>query len=340
MVRRGGTLWLAVGMSFTLPACAQLGLRAGNANPRVAQGPAHETHAAAAAVSASPYHELVHTAVDGDGSRVEMAAFPDKAETGPKAILPPPPSERSEKHGAISLTCVGAQATQGSDEEPIVLAMQCLLHKQPAEALEWLKKYQQPYQDLLLVIMPLAEHLAQGNASPTELAAILDQLDSLSVLLRPQASLTIGHMCLCKDIKKFGAYSAWPPDHAFRAGSDERPGDPVQVYVELQNFASKLEGQAFITHLAGSLVIKNARGEIVCRQDWHPSQPERSKTLRHDCFINCTFYVPANLPGGVYTLAIEVKDMTEHSAKELPAHRVARKALEFRVSTQEPVRSS
>ena len=72
-------------------------------------------------------------------------------------------------------------------------------------------------------------------------AALLHhKVGALAVAGRGQqrAALDIEKICFCREIKTFGVYDPWPEDHAFQAGVEDRPGELVQVYVELRNFTS------------------------------------------------------------------------------------------------------
>jgi hypothetical protein len=94
--------------------------------------------------------------------------------------------------------------------------------------------------------------------------------------------------------------------------------------VEVQNFTSERHSSLYRTRLASSLCIRDRQQQIVWRQDFpEGSQPDVSRTPRHDYFLNCCFRVP-QLPPGPYTLSIQVTDV--------PTQRAAERTLDFEVA--------
>jgi hypothetical protein len=218
-------------------------------------------------------------------------------------------------------------------EAPVVAALRALLEKRPTEALECLKGYDKANQEILLCLLPLAVRLTEGGLQqpqPAEMATLLDQLRILERPLAERSALTIDKMCLCRKIESYGVYEKTPDDGAFTAGIGEQAGDLVQVYVELGNFACKQQGSAYETCLASTLEIRDYRGNLVWRRDFQ-AQPDRSRSPRHDYFINYRFCVPPHVPPGSYVLWVQVKDLTGQPGKDAPEHRTARRSLDFRV---------
>jgi hypothetical protein len=223
-------------------------------------------------------------------------------------------------------------------EAPIEAALRYLRDNRPEEAIETLKRYDQPNQDVLLVLLPLAERLTHGNlnqASPHEVAHVLEQFKSLEAQLRPRAPLLIEKMRFCcpYSIRNIGEYDPLPEDYVFRAGRGGHDGEEVHFYIELQNVSSRLNGIFYETVLTRRLEICDAQGKIVWAWDVPAKTPRRSYTSPRDCFIAGSFPVPGLIPPGRYTLRVEVKDVTFHLGKEVPPHRVARSELDFRIST-------
>src|SRR5262249_5213035 len=145
---------------------------------------------------------------------------------------------------------------------------------------------------------------------------------------RTKCGLSINKMVFCKSITGFANYEPLPDDHAFLARTDKRPGDLVQLYVELRNFASKeVKDGEFLTKLTCSLELKDTNGYKV----WSHTLDKNGTTNRRSACVNdyhgnFSFYVPA-LPAGTYQLSILVVDET------IPEHqRVARRSQVFRVT--------
>jgi hypothetical protein len=219
-------------------------------------------------------------------------------------------------------------------EEPLLAALRGLLEKRPDEAIDRLRRYDPLNQDMLLGLLALSVRLTQGSldrASPQDVLNVLEQLNSLTVMLRPRAALAVERACFCRDITKFGDYIPLPEDHQFQAGRDGRCGERVLVYIELQNFASCPQGPFHETRLDARLEVRDRSGRRVWLQDFPAERPDRSYTLRHDYFIALRFLVPADVPPGTYVLGIEVKDVTDRLDRRALEHRVARRSLPFRV---------
>jgi hypothetical protein len=218
-------------------------------------------------------------------------------------------------------------------DPPLVAALRALMEKRPEEALDSLKGYDKANQELLLCLLPLAVRLTEGGLQrlhPGELAPLLDQLRALERPLAERSALSIDRMCLCRKIESYGVYEKAPDDWAYAAGVGDQAGELVQVYVELRNFASKQQGNYYETCLASTLEIHDYRGNLVWRRDF-PAQPDHSHSPRHDYFINYRFAVPPHVPPGSYVLWIQVRDLTGQPGKDVPAHRTARRSLDFRV---------
>jgi hypothetical protein len=220
----------------------------------------------------------------------------------PEPPPPPPPEPQPER------VPVAAPPAPRPPEAPLVMALRCVLEKHPAEAVALLQRYDRADQELLLALLPLAARVGEGGLgriSPEEMAAILDQLHALALALRPRATLALDKVCFCRQIDNFGQYEPLPPDHQFRAGCGDRPGEFVQVYVEVKNITNRPRGPIYETDLSSTLQIFNAQRQEVWR--WKSAAVERSHSPRQDCFINFQFPVP-RLPQGLYTLRIEVCD--------------------------------
>lgn len=260
------------------------------------------------------------------------------------AVEATPPAERpAPAIGLGTPADLKNEASKPNSLEPVVVskpvedpalvgALRCFLEKRPEEALFRLKNLDKPNQELLLGLLPLVTRLGEGNlsqASPQDLAALMDGLDSLLVPLRSRAPLTIDKMCFCQWIRGFGVYLPWPAEHRFRRG------EPVLIYVQMRNFTSTEEklpsGQSKqIVRLVSTGEIRDETGAKVLPHDIvfkrTGSQADESWTLRHDYFDCYRFYVPQSLPPGLYTLWIQVEDQGTNPA------RTVRGSLDFRVT--------
>jgi hypothetical protein len=226
----------------------------------------------------------------------------------------------------------------------LVAAFRCALEKNPRETLRLLERHDQPNRELLFALMQLTAGVGAGKPlSPQELAATLDQLQSLSILLRRRAALKLDKVCFCRRIDQFGQFQPLLPDHEFQAGVGGRPGERVQVYAEVRNFSSQLRvppaGQTspvrdvpvYESILASTLEIYDYQRRHVVPAMNLRTCVDRSQTPRQDYFLNFQFHVPARLAPGSYTLRITVKDITPGQPSTSVPPRVAQRSLDFKV---------
>lgn len=231
------------------------------------------------------------------------------------AIVPDPPSSRRE---------------DGPPREPIVEALRSILEGKHNEALTHLRKYDQPTQELFLRLLPVVAQLSKKSLdylSPAEVAVLNEQLQALLTSLRPRTELTIDRMCFCEWVKGYGEYRPLAEGHVFQAATPSRPGELVQLYIELRNVASELRGEYFETRLTSTVEIHDPRTDKKWPLRFNEKEPFRTRTLLNDFFNVYSFHVP-HLPPGTYSLIIQIADETRPDLR-----RVARRALEFRVST-------
>lgn len=251
----------------------------------------------------------------------------------PVAAVDPMPAQRHEALGPKPQ--LPAPITK---REPLAEALQCILENRHDEALAHLQAYDAPTQDLFLRLLPALSILSKKKLTEltaAEVSVLHEQLYSLLGTLRPRTPLTIDKACFCEAVVNYGNYKPLSEGHAFAAPSVQRPGELVQLYVELRNFASELRLGAFETRLSSSVEICDSRGELVWSYRFEDEkQPIRSRTQLHDLHNNYTFHVPKNLPPGNYRLTIQVVDETTPESR-----RVARQTLDFRVAPA-PVRTA
>jgi hypothetical protein len=230
---------------------------------------------------------------------------------------------------------VQANRVDSTQKEPLLQALLCVLKNHPGEALDHLRSYDAPTQDFFIRLLPAMARLTQKSLdqmTPEEVAVLQDQLEGMLESLRPRAELIINRMCFCEWIKGYGSYKPLPEGHLFHAGTQERPGELVQVYVELRNLTSDRRGAYHETRLSSTVEISDPRDPsrgVLWRYRFEDNkQPLQTLARLPDYFKKYNFYVPAHIPPGVYTLTIQVQDETR-SGKP----RLARKSLEFRVTS-------
>lgn len=214
-----------------------------------------------------------------------------------------------------------------------VECLQLILEKRHEEAIQQLRGYDEATQGFLLEFLPAVAVFIQkpiGELTPQEIAGLYNHLSIVQAELRKRSELVISKMCYCKRVYGFGSYTTLPDNHAFLAAATDRPGELVQLYVELKNFASEREAGKdgdFLTKLSCTLELRDARGEKVWSHAYDRNETtQRRRTRLTDLHGNYSFYVPA-VPAGTYQLRLQIVDET------LPGlRRVARKELDFRVT--------
>lgn len=219
--------------------------------------------------------------------------------------------------------------------EPLAEALACVLENKHNEALACLQAYDPETQDLFLRLLPAVAVLAKKKVtdlSAPEVALLHEQLQTMLTSLRPRTPLVIDKACFCESVKGYGNYKPLPEGHAFAAPLSGRPGEMVQLYVELKNFLNEPRLGGYETRLSSSVEVADSRGELVWSYRFEDEQnPIRSRTQLHDWYNNYRFHIPKSLPPGTYRLTIQISDETLAESR-----RVARQSLEFRVAA--PVR--
>jgi hypothetical protein len=304
--------------------------------PRIGGGPASPYYQQADPVAMPP----ARVQLTNREKPAPAESPPRKEETPPP--LPPLPPAAPATSGLKPMPVQESKKSVAADE-PLVVALRAYLQKRPGDALDALAHYEKPNQDMLLVALPFAARLTEGNidgVSPHEAAELADLLQGVEERLRRRAALHVEKMLFCRRIDDFGVYVPREPVngiHTFEGGAGDQPGEPVQVYVELRNVSSKQHGDAYETRLAGSIeLFDGLQRQSAYRKDFAP-ELYRGRSTRHDFFVNCSFAVPRKLPPGRYTLRVEVRDITElppdpsGHRQVPPGHRVARQEIDLQV---------
>ena len=274
----------------------------------------------------------------------------------PPPAPPPPPDPRPlvRSSGAIDPPRPRAEVKIGPSPEPARVIPATLTRPQTdrpvVAALRVMEEHPEQARQLLAALSP--EEAVEASKYLCELAEELKK--------RMPPRLTFGKVCFCRRIESFGQYEPLPlqagQNHPeFQAGSDGRPGDRIQVYVEVRNFNSReVHPGHFETRLNSSLEIRSPEGPTETsgprQHQAGRARPgsqrvlmnlgtcvDTSQTRRQDYFLNFQFHVPARLPPGLYTLWVTVKDEAPLGPGQKP--RLAERSLDFRVCPPGPTRS-
>ncbi len=282
---------------------------------------------------------------------------PEKLAVGPPPVAIPlvdpsamgvDPAKRSPASGMVNIEPLfepnGIQkaAAQGppppapinrkSELAPFVLAGQLMMEGRHQEAIDALRAYDEETQELFIRIMPILTLFGKtsiNKVSSADINMLESQLEGLRAILRNRCELLVARMQFCRDIKGFGNYDPLPDNYAFLNATNDRPGELVQIYVELKNFASvKGKDGMYLTKLACSLELRDSNNKRVgppLRFDEKKTTYRRSACL-NDYHGNFSFYVPP-IPAGTYKLILQIFDETIPNER-----RCARKELDFRVT--------
>jgi len=259
-----------------------------------------------------------------------LPAQPGPAEPSPdpKRVVPPPQEVKKSE----------------SRDEPLVVALRAYLQKRPPDALEALSRYAKANQEMLLVALPFVARLTEGNidrVSPREAAELADLMQGVEDRLRQRAALRIEKIMFCRKIDDFGVYV---PRESINGtptfeggGAGDQVGELIQVYAELRNVSARQQGDHYETRLAGTVELLDFKGRSAYLRDFAPP-PHVGQSLRRDFFVKCSFSVPRKVPPGLYTLRVEVRDVTDLPADPSvlqgrpPPHRIARQTLDLQVT--------
>jgi hypothetical protein len=296
-------------------------------------GPAPES-----AVAASPTGRTglppdvtppARTAETGNGEIQIRPANPPQAEisspdSSPNLTTGPGTPKDNRQSSAVATRA----AEKPAPDPTLVAALRCYLDNRPGDALPYLQGYDKPNQEMLIGLFALLVR-AGGNslnqASPQELAALVESLQSLAVPLRPRSQVGIDKMCFCAWSKGFGQYEPLEPGHRFRASLPGRLPEEVRIYVELTNLSSLRRENLFETRMASAVTIYDGKRRPVWHHDFQDrDSPIKTRSLTHDFSNSYGFSVP-RMPPGEYRLVLQVVDV--------PTGRRAQRSLPFHVTT-------
>jgi hypothetical protein len=258
----------------------------------------------------------------------EPANDPDTADPAqdPEVMTTPMPAQTTGASKKPALTeAPRALPPTVLDEPPILQAMHSYMDKRPDQAVDMLQRYPAENQDALLILLPLTVRMTESSfrdASPQEMAAMVDQLQQLQEMFQPRAALVIDKLCFCRQVHGYGKYETLGETPVFHVQ------EMVELYAEIRNLTCEKAPVrpvcGYRTHLTSRLEIRDTAGSYV----WKPPVREKrdiSQTPQHDYFHHYRFALP-DMPPGDYVLTVEVTDV--------PTGRRVKGKLEFRVRSE------
>lgn len=228
-------------------------------------------------------------------------------------LTPPVPAEE--------LKLVSVPKLQPANS-PVMNALKAYQDKAPAEAEKLLSHLDPGNQQLLKRLLPLAVKLGEAGlptTDPSEVAELIDQLQNVVTALRAKAALRIDKLSYCRAPVKpmrTGTYQPLPDDHVFR------PGETVELYMELRNFSCEAKEAEYSTHVTTLIEIRDDRGEVLAKYEFERDRPDVGQAPRQEYFHICRFPVQG-LSAGQYTLTAQVTDV--------PSGKSAKRSLPLRI---------
>jgi hypothetical protein len=230
------------------------------------------------------------------------------------------------------------EATAPVPEPPWAPLYRRDLEKALLEARRLLDDYREAGRENLLDYLNWLATIDPGKLPRDRAIANLDRLRDLVKELKRRAAFQLGEVCFCRRIESFGQYERLAPKEGqthceFLAGSDGRPGERVQVYVEVRNFKSVFREGHFETRLSSRLEIFREGQRLTERPrvDMNLGTcTDSSLTRRQDYFLNFQFHVPPRMPRGLYTLRVTVTDKAMADDQQPNA---ASRSLDFGIIT-------
>jgi hypothetical protein len=277
----------------------------------------------------------------GEGGR-ETAATPveEPASPPPPDITPPASVEsRSSAYMNVELQRVMAllrteiehSAESGSGltkqerlQRQVQLRLLHLLADEPQLALQAIPDLPEAEQEFWMqMLWALQSGLRPPAGSPRgdHWNTTADLLAAAQRRARELAPLHIRHACFCHRINNFGNYETFPRD-------EFRPGQPVLVYAEIQNFRSELAGplgyrsrlRTALEILPGSETGGAATGATPMERRDFPATEDLCRSERTDYFHSYRLDLPPQLSPGRYVLRLTITDELsgQSAAAELP----------------------
>lgn len=118
---------------------------------------------------------------------------------------------------------------------------------------------------------------------------------------QPKEQLKLNALAICRQIHGFGQVEPLDP-HSLH------PNQQVLLYVEVENFESKLEGTQYLTELASIATIETTDGVTVSSVEFDPIV-DRCDSRRSDFYCHFLFRLPESLAPGDYVLRLRIKDL-------------------------------
>lgn len=118
--------------------------------------------------------------------------------------------------------------------------------------------------------------------------------------LGEQGPLVVRNLAFCTDVHSYGVLKRVEP-------AQFRPGQPLLIYAEVENFKSEETADGFHTSLEASYQILDGQGRRVAHDDLGHAE-EHCQNRRRDFFLHYFITLPKTIYEGTYTLELTIED--------------------------------
>ena len=237
-----------------------------------------------------------------------VAAEPDRTIDTATSIPAPPIAVKEKPAEEVLAPKIDA---------PLVAAVGAFQAGNPDAAIEQLKAFDKPNQELLLQLIPPLVRVSQLNLNqpdPEETGTLARQFESAAAVLTKRTGLTVKKAVLCLKVNGYGQFTP------VRDRNDLRRRELYFVYLEVGNVPcephTRGDGQSgYQTRLDVSMQVKDELGQVIEIIDAKTGQTGAKSTDEktqfslsavRDYHVTAQLQTPAR-PGG-YTVTMEVRD--------------------------------
>ena len=156
---------------------------------------------------------------------------------------------------------------------------------------------------LMIAIDAEDKHAASRRAALT-----LRELREAADYLSNQSTLDVRNLAFCERVDSFGVYTP-VKSVAFK------PGQPVLLYVEIDNFAVHQSGDKYETRFHAEYNLIGPSGYRFNKK-FNPVEELDGRNRRHDFFVSYYVEIPTDLAPGQYRLQLVVEDVIGQKSSE------------------------
>ncbi|MEN1680375.1 MAG: hypothetical protein AAGJ46_12350, partial [Planctomycetota bacterium] len=173
---------------------------------------------------------------------------------------------------------------------------------------------QRYWSNQFFALSTMLDSTAQPQSARRAAAAEL-HLATAQQELEQMASLAVRNLTFCTDVYAFGGYDERPTRRF-------RPGEEVNLYVEIDNYRSEPSKDGYRTLLGGSYQVLDARGARVDGREFTPVD-DYCLSRRRDFHMHFIIGLPERIYAGEYQLELTINDQL--------GNKIGRAAIDFEI---------